>query len=293
MKLPHLPPTALLLLAAMHVAAPASASAQSTPLGSRTSDPESTMRYDLVLDLSITAGAALIWASTELLEPSLVSSCRWCDRNADGSDSLNGFDADARGALRWNDTGAADTLSNVFSFVLAPLAGIGIGALVTAHDDRLDELPADMLVVAESAMLALVVNGVSKVSFARERPDIHARNGDDGNARRSSSDNVSFFSGHTTLAFALAVSAGTIASMRHHRLAPLMWATGLALASTAGYLRIAADRHYATDVLTGAVVGSLIGFSVPYFMHRPRTAGPTITAMPARGGVGIVLSGTM
>src|SRR6059058_3168029 len=72
-------------------------------------------------------------------------------------------------------------------------------------------------------------------------------------------DNLSFFSGHATLAFALATSAGTVASMRHHRLAPVMWAVGLLLATTGGYLRIAADRHYATDVLTGALVGSAVG----------------------------------
>jgi len=71
------------------------------------------------------------------------------------------------------------------------------------------------------------------------------------------SDNLSFFSGHATLAFALAVSAGTIASMRHHKLAALMWATGLVLASTGAYLRIAADRHYATDVIMGMVVGTV------------------------------------
>jgi len=43
---------------------------------------------------------------------------------------------------------------------------------------------------------------------------------------------------------------------------------GLGFAATA-CLRIAADRHYATDVLSGAAVGSAIGFTVPHFAHGP------------------------
>ena len=75
---------------------------------------------------------------------------------------------------------------------------------------------------------------------------------------------------HSTFAFALAVSGGTVASMRRYRLAPLVWGAGLTLAAASAYLRIAADRHYATDVTVGAVMGSLTGFAVPYLFHNPR-----------------------
>jgi membrane-associated phospholipid phosphatase len=193
--------------------------------------------------------------------------------------------------LRWRDTKTANTLSTVFSFGLAPLASIGVGAIITSHDDRLHEVPADLLVIAESAVLALDLNEISKLVFLRERPYVHGRSPSDRAARRSSADNVSFFSGHTTLAFALAVSAGTVASMRHYRLAPLMWVSGLVLAAASGYLRIAADRHYATDVLTGIIVGSGVGFSVPYFAHRPCTERLHLSAMPLRTGGGVALSG--
>jgi membrane-associated phospholipid phosphatase len=78
---------------------------------------------------------------------------------------------------------------------------------------------------------------------------------------------MSFFSGHTTWAFALAASSGTVASMRGYELAPVVWAVGLPLAAATGYLRIAADRHYLSDVLVGAAVGTAVGIGFPRLMH--------------------------
>jgi membrane-associated phospholipid phosphatase len=253
--------------------------------------PGTELRYDLKLDLGITLGATAFWVSFELLSPVLATSCHWCDRNPDGSDSLNGFDRGVRKALRWNDTKSADILSTVFSFGLAPLAGLGVGALIAAHDQRLTEIPEDILIVAESAMLTLDLTQIAKFSISRERPNVHARTPAERIARRASSDNLSFFSGHTSLAFALATSAGTIASMRHYRLAPLMWIAGLTLATISGYLRIAADRHYATDVLTGVAVGSAVGVAVPYLAHRPREAAVHVALAPLPGGQGLTLLG--
>jgi membrane-associated phospholipid phosphatase len=56
------------------------------------------------------------------------------------------------------------------------------------------------------------------------------------------------------------------------------------MAALTGYLRIAADKHYFTDVLVGAIVGSAIGVAVPYFAHRPSTDAPD-GPPAARGGV--------
>ena len=46
-----------------------------------------------------------------------------------------------------------------------------------------------------------------------------------------------------------------------------MCATGLAMASTVGLLRILADRHYASDVIMGAAVGLVSGWLVPWLLH--------------------------
>jgi membrane-associated phospholipid phosphatase len=256
------------------------------------------LQMDLPVDVGVTAAGTVLWLGSELFAGKLASQdCRWCDRNSDGTDNLNGFDASIRRHLRWSNTSMANTLSSVFSFGLAPLAGTGIAALIAAHDDRLDEIPEDVLIVAESAVITMNVAQGAKFSFARERPDVHARSAAEREAHASSGDNLSFFSGHASLAFSLATSAGTVASMRKHRLAPLMWIAGLGFATTGAYLRIAADRHYATDVLTGSVVGSAIGFSVPYFAHRPVrnedavVSQLRVSALPVEHGQLLVVSG--
>ena len=117
------------------------------------------------------------------------------------------------------------------------------------------------------------MNQVVKFIVGRERPFVHALpEADKPNTAHPSDNNVSFYSGHATMAFAMAVSGGTVASMRALPAgARGSGARGLALAAATAYLRIAADRHYASDVTTGAVVGSLTGFAVPYLFHNPAT----------------------
>ena len=80
-------------------------------------------------------------------------------------------------------------------------------------------------------------------------------------------DNLSFYSGHTNLAFALVVSAGTIAHIRNYEAEPYIWGFGIPIALFVAYTRIAAQKHYFTDVLIGAVIGSAIGFAIPW-LHR-------------------------
>jgi hypothetical protein len=201
---------------------------------------------NLPVDIGVTAAGTAIWLASELSSGTLAAKhCRWCDRNADGTDDLNGFDASIRRHLRWSNTSSANMLSSVFSFGLAPLAGSGVAALIAAHDDRLDEIPEGLLIVAEAAVITLNVAQGAKFGFARQRPDVHARRAADREAHASSGDNLSFSSGHFA-GISLATSAGTVATMRGHRLAPLMWIAGFGFATTGAYLRFAADRHYAT-----------------------------------------------
>jgi len=85
-------------------------------------------------------------------------------------------------------------------------------------------------------------------------------------------EHASFYSGHTSAAFAVAVSLATRASLRGDRDAWVAWAAGLPLAAATGYLRIAADRHYLSDVLAGAGAGTLFGVLVPRLLHSPGAA---------------------
>jgi membrane-associated phospholipid phosphatase len=86
----------------------------------------------------------------------------------------------------------------------------------------------------------------------------------------------SFFSGHTSVPFAVAT-----ATCVHHAYVPLSGGRGyipcglmLAAAAASGTLRIVSDNHYATDVMSGAAVGSLIGLSIPLIHYTTGLRGP-------------------
>lgn len=243
--------------------------------------PQAQMRFEPELDITITLYAGAAWLITELDKPQLApDKCRWCDG------SLNGLDAGARRALVWKDTEGAGSLSNIAVFGLAPVSALGLSALAAWHDHRQANIPADALIISQAFLLAMDLNQMTKYLAGRARPyarfdnpSVLAKHPDPHDA------NLSFFSGHTTAAFALAASSGTVATLRHYRWAPWVWAQGLAIGVASGYLRIAADRHYLTDVLTGAAMGAAVGFAIP-FLHRP---GRPFTVGPVAGpGLGVV-----
>jgi membrane-associated phospholipid phosphatase len=93
---------------------------------------------------------------------------------------------------------------------------------------------------------------------------------------------LSFYSGHTALAFSLATATSTVARLRGERGAPWVLGLGLGAGVTVGWLAIADDKHYLTDVMLGAVIGSAIGWSVPWLLHRSRgAAAPGVSARGA------------
>lgn len=260
--------------------------------------PPRELRYDTAADVAVIATGGALWFASELLKGELApKSCRWCDRNDDGSDALNGLDSAVRNGLRWSNPDAADTASYVTAFALAPASAFGLDALAASSAGDGRAFWVDALVITEASILAGNLNQLVKFIVGRERPFVHVLPPDQkGLTSHPSDNNVSFYSGHTTLSFALATSAGTVASMRGYRLAPLVWAAGMTMGVTSGYLRIAGDRHYFTDVLTAALVGSAIGFAVPILFHGPRaTESPStqgVTAAPVAGAQTLTISGT-
>ena len=117
--------------------------------------------------------------------------------------------------------------------------------------------------------------------------------GDQGGAERSARDaSGSFYSGHSSAAFAVAVFSGVWFDRTHpgSKWSSLVWGGALATATTVAVLRVVAGKHYPSDVVVGALVGSGIGWVVPK-LHE-RSASPSgspqlaVAAMPG----GAVLS---
>jgi membrane-associated phospholipid phosphatase len=223
------------------------------------------------------------------------ASCRWCDRDAAGNDTLNPIDAAARDALRWQSPHVAARISDAIGFLGVPATSLAtLRAAAADEGSGWKTTGVDVLLVGEAAMLSGVLNQAVKLGVGRERPFVHAlREEEKAKTPHPTDNNLSFYSGHTSLTFSVATASGTIASLRGYRLAPLVWASTTTLAATTGYLRIAADKHYLTDVLTGAFLGAAMGVLVPLVFHprrnettapQPAGAGP-LPAMATLGGV--------
>lgn len=185
------------------------------------------LAYDARVDSAITLTGLVWYVTSDLLKGSLVpAKCRWCYRRKDGTDALNRVDRGVRHALVWKNPHTAHVLSNVLAFGALPAMAFGLTQGAALHDGAAREIPVDGLLIAEATVLALDFNQLTKYAFARERPFVHflprAPEGVRQLTASPSDDNLSFFSGHTTGAFALASSAGTIASLRNYRLAPVV-----------------------------------------------------------------------
>src|SRR6267142_2063924 len=118
-------------------------------------ETDGQLRYDLPLDLTVTGVFGVGWVASEIWKGDLApSACRWCDRNADGSDGLNSVDAAVRRSVLWSDPSAANRLSNVTGFLIAPLAGFGLDAVAAAADHRFSGYAVDALVIGEAVVVA-------------------------------------------------------------------------------------------------------------------------------------------
>lgn len=239
------------------------------------------LRHDVQRDGAVTAGAAVLWLASELGKGALAPSrCRFCGTNA--------LDAGARDLLVWGYGDQARHASDLLAVVLVPGGVVAHQLLAARAAGDLEAGLVDLLLVAEAAAVAMDVNQAVKFAVGRQRPFVHYGNFRDPDRAPDPDDNLSFFSGHTTLAFSLAAAAGTVSSLRGYRSAPWVWGVGLSLAAGIGTLRIAADRHYLSDVLVGAAVGTVAGVALPRLLHGREDVAPRAAVTPVPLGVVIV-----
>lgn len=212
----------------------------------------------------------------------------------------NGFDTGIRSALRLDSEGgrqAAALTSDVllYALMLAPFLNATLVAGVE-HERwdvgwRLLVLDAETLLVATTVTLSL------QHLVARERPFVQECRANPSLADCSiGSKYQSFPSGHTTAAFA----AVALECFHHGYLDTEHTGWGAAAcpvtivaATITGVLRIAADRHWATDVLAGAAIGGLVGYAVPalHLLGSPGSQGPVLTPNVSGTSVGLMVAG--
>jgi len=271
----------LAALLALCLAAPGARAAEDAPAdpGPAPARKLTPLTYDWTIDGVVTGALAASTLTLILLNHQLAPlDCKWCVPGT--------LDGNLSKSAAWSNPHAADTVSNVMQFAV-PAGVMGFG-LIQAY--LLDDPAAgwsDVLLITEATSLAMLANTIVKYSVGRARP--YVWQGNPGLYSSATDANVSFFGGHTTFVFAVVVSGSTLFFMQDMPGAPYVLGFGLAAAAFTGYLRMAADKHYLTDILVGAGVGSLVGWAVPYLFHRPGRKGPPQAGdlMPAPGGIAI------
>jgi membrane-associated phospholipid phosphatase len=254
-------------------------------------EPGRPLRFNKVADgvITPTLGAYLVMTEFGFKKQLAPRHARWTDGGQSTPNKLNSVDRWAYG-LRSPHREDANESSNALAFVYAPVSALVLNAAAAyAYGDRGGRIGENSVIILEATLAAMALNQTTKFIVGRQRPCAHFAEveWDAGLSKPAPcgaghhDDNLSFFSGHTTITAALMASSGTVASMRGYKLAPLVWGSGALFLLTTGYLRIAATKHYFTDVVTGAVIGTLVGALIPYAFHRPqaRDAGaPTSSA---------------
>jgi membrane-associated phospholipid phosphatase len=234
------------------------------------------------LEWAIAVAGGAVWLTETLAIAALApSSCHWCDSNAVDDWALE---------RAWSDREAARRTSDVISYGLVPAAAGGLLTLGALRDGRAADLPLDLVIVAEAAVAAGVSGDLIRVVTGRERPWIHELTPEEKPlTERPEQNNLSFISGHTATAFAIAVSSGTVAMRRGRRVAPALWISGLTLGAVSGYLRVASAQHWMTDVVAGVGSGVAIGLAVP-LLHRSRGDRVSAALAPVPGGGLMILT---
>ena len=179
------------------------------------------------------------------------------------------FDGPLRDTLGTGSQGvrtAAARASDVGELGLVAYPLIVDAALVTWLSKGRGDVARRLIAVdAEAFAINGLLTSLVQRAVGRERPFAQGC-GTAGRPACTSPDdrNTSFFSGHTSFAF----TGATLLCFQHGRLNlygdgdGLVCPVALAVASLTGLLRIAADRHWAIDVLAGAAVGAAAGTAV-------------------------------
>ncbi|MBA3818959.1 MAG: phosphatase PAP2 family protein [Deltaproteobacteria bacterium] len=241
-------------------------------------DPEPAMPWyrgragqKRILHLSIAAGGGLMFLASEtVLKPTLsADTCRWC--------APSSFDEGVRNRLVWDDTRRADVLSSIDAYVVAPIVGIGL-LIASDYSAGFARVLDDTIPVVETVALTQLVIQTLKFAVGRQRPFV--RFGTDVVVEPD--HNLSFPSGHSALGFAITASAGMICHWRKYWTEPYVWGAGIALSLSTEYLRMAADKHYLSDVLVGGAIGLAGGLLIPRLMRGD------IPIVPIQNGVALV-----
>ena len=219
-----------------------------------------------IAGLSAAAGAGAIVVSQT---PSPLTAA---EINTLSRESVNWFDRSATDRYSESIDDASDVV--IYGVVAAPMA-LFAGKCVR------DDWETFSLMYVETIALAAILPAFAKGTVERIRP--YAYNPDAPMDVKTTSDaKKSFFSRHASMAFASAVFLSTAYDDYYpdSHASPYIWIGSLLAASAVGYMRYSSGQHFPTDIVTGAIVGSAVGYLIPR-LHRADHGTPGLASTAA------------
>ena len=168
-----------------------------------------------------------------------------------------------------NQSSTARDLSDLLRFLI-PMVALGF-SIARSRKYGWRSVVEDALIIGECVVVTTALHQFVRSFVNRPRPFMYIP-GLWVEERNTSNAVASFFSGHTALAFSIAVSFSVIMSQRRSRrrwIQPDVLSM-LALASIMGVCRVWAGVHFWTDVLVAAAVAGSIGVVIPFVQIRRR-----------------------
>jgi membrane-associated phospholipid phosphatase len=169
------------------------------------------------------------------------------------------IDNPVRNSIRSTRSNSMDRFTNIGEKFGNPKYGSWLSGIlyVGGHIVGDKELRLTGMMLAETIFLNGLVTQVLKSSFGRARPFLNEGNGEiDFLEFEFEDESNSLPSGHTSTAFAIA----TVLSQRIDNF--YASAAFYSLASLTAFQRIYADKHWISDTILGAAIGTLVGLQV-------------------------------
>ncbi len=223
-------------------------------------------RVDARLDGPVMAASALTIAVPALLASRLIRERCPCDPA-----SVDAFD---RGAI-----GNHDDFADAVSTVTVGLALAVPPALDWWALGRGEALVGDLVVFGEVVLVNGALVQVVKYSVQRPLPRTYAG---DPHLVHSPGGYRSFYSGHTSTAVA-ALTAAAYTVRRRYGEPVWPWLVVAGVGASVGLERVAAGRHFPSDVIVGAAAGAAVGLAIPWLHARA----PSLALLPAPGGLAL------
>ena len=145
-----------------------------------------------------------------------------------------------------------------------------------ANKEGLNPVLTDAVVFGEAMAFSSALDLMVRSLQIHPRPLVYGKDVP-ARERLAGEASGSFYSGHTNAAFLAAVYLSYTYPLRHPNFQGQgwLWTTTLATATAVASLRVAAGKHFPTDVVAGAAAGAFFGWIFPR-MHlhskRPGTA---------------------